>query len=91
MTSSTVRVGSIRALTVIPSLVETVLVGTNWLLDCGPLGVEGVRGVLGDELMVDMELPVRDQVNKMVGNMADKRGSESVGHIVKTDRSGCSG
>ncbi len=79
-----------RALTVMPSLVETVLVGTNWLLDCSPLGVDGVRGVLGDELSVDMELPVQNQVNEMVCNMVGKSGSESVGYIASTDRSGCS-
>jgi hypothetical protein len=59
MTSSTVRVGSMRALTVMPLLTETVLVGTSWLFDwgpLGPLGVVGVRGVLG-EARVDM--PVR--------------------------------
>ena len=47
-----------RALTVMPLLTETVLVGTSWLFDC-PLGVVGVRGVLG-EARVDMEgFPVR--------------------------------
>ena len=45
-----------RALTVMPLLTETVLVGTSWLFDWGPLGVVGVRGVLG-EARVDM--PVR--------------------------------
>ena len=62
-----------------PTLLETVLVGTNWLLNCGPWGVEGVRGVLGDESKVGMELPVQHQVNKMVCDMIGNRGSESVG------------
>ena len=53
MTSSTVRVGSIRALTVIPSLVETVFVGTSWLLVCSPL--EGVGGMVVRDEDADMD------------------------------------
>ena len=76
-----------RALTVMPLLIDTVLVGTSWLFDCGPLGVVGVRGVLGDEARVDMVgFPV--QMGSVQHNGWKHVGmttSESVGHIVQSD------